>query len=211
MMTETMIEETVAALVKNGFEVFRAADAEHAGEIILTGIVPECAPEVVSYGDSMTLFATGVLDAFRADPDMRFIDTFEPGVARDEILERRRHALLSDLFLTGSNAVTRDGMLVNLDMVGNRVGGIVYGPRRVVVVAGVNKIVEDRAAAEARIRDHAAPENARRHGCRTPCAKTGRCMDCDSPHRICNVWTITARSWPRGRIKVVLVDGEWGL
>lgn len=210
-MTDKVIEEVVAALEGNGFEVFVADDAEHAGEILLTEIVPEVAPEVVSFGDSMTLHETGVLDAFRADPDMEFIDTFEQGVERSEILERRRHALLSDLFLLGCNALTRDGKLVNLDMVGNRVAGLVYGPRHVVVTVGTNKLVDDVNAAVRRIREVAAPQNAMRHQSKTPCAQTGRCMNCKSPDRICNVWTITERSWPKGRIRVVLIDRSLGL
>ena len=159
----------------------------------------------------MTLMETGVLDAFRADPSVNFIDTFEQGVDRSEIIERRRQALLSDLFLTGSNAVTQNGKLVNLDMVGNRVAGIVFGPRHVVITVGVNKIVPDANAAVRRIREVAAPKNALRHDKKTPCAKTGRCMDCKSPDRICNVWTITDKSWPKGRIKVVLINQELGL
>lgn len=210
-MAATLLERTTAALTVNGFKVYQAVDAEHAAEIILGEIVPEVAPETVSYGDSMTLHATGVLDVFRHDPDITFLDTFESGVAREDILERRRHALLADLFLTGTNAVTADGALVNLDMVGNRVAGLVYGPRHVVVVVGTNKIVEDEAAARTRIREIAAPQNAQRHDAKTPCAKTGKCMDCKSPDRICNVWTISAKSWPRRRIKVILIDQPLGL
>ena len=205
------VERVAGALRTNCFEAFVADDAGHAGEIILTEIVPEVAPETVSFGDSMTLIATGALDAFRRDPSVRFIDTYEDGVERAEILKRRRHALLSDLFFTGTSAVTADGKLVNLDMVGNRVAGLVYGPRHVVVTVGVNKIVPDLDAAMARIRETAAPLNAKRHGSATPCAKTGECMDCKSPDRICNVWTITETSWPKGRIRVILITENLGL
>ena len=210
-MDQGMIDKAVAALTQNGFEVFEAVDASHAAEIILTEIVPEVAPEVVSFGDSMTLHETGVLDVFRSDPDMHFIDTFEKGVERAEILERRRHALLSDIFFSGTNAVTADGQLINLDMVGNRVAGLVYGPRYVVITVGTNKIVEDEAVARKRIREIAAPQNAKRHGSKTPCAKTGKCMDCKSPERICNIWTISAKCWPKNRIKVILIDQNLGL
>ena len=203
--------DTLAALTFNGFNVYQAADASHAAEIILSEIVPVVAPSVVSYGDSMSVAATGVLDVFRHDPDIEFIDTFEEGVDRGEIMERRRRALLSDLFFTGTNALTENGKLVNLDMVGNRVAGLIFGPRQVVVVTGTNKIVPDANAAVRRIREVAAPQNVARHGKRTPCAKTGRCMECKSPDRICNVWTITDKCWPKGRIHVVLVDEALGL
>lgn len=205
------IQETVSALTSNGFEVHQASTPTHAAEIILKQLVPAIIPEIVSFGDSMTLRETGVLDAFRADPAVRFIDTFEEGVDRSEIIERRRQALLSDIFLTGSNAVTQNGKLVNLDMVGNRVAGIAFGPRHVIITVGVNKIVPDANAAVRRIREVAAPKNALRHDMKTPCVKTGRCMDCKSPDRICNIWTITDKSWPKGRIKVVLINQELGL
>ncbi|WP_347231972.1 lactate utilization protein [Pseudodesulfovibrio sp. S3] len=205
------IEQTVSALTANGFTVYRTPNPDGARDIILNEILPGIMPRVVSFGDSLTLMETGVLDAFRADPEIEFIDTFEQGVDRPEILQRRRQALLSDLFLTGSNAVTTNGKLVNLDMVGNRVGGIVFGPEHVVITVGVNKIVPDANAAIQRIRTVAAPQNARRHNAKTPCAKTGRCMECKSPERICNVWTITEKSWPKGRIRVVLIDQELGL
>lgn len=205
------MEKAAEALAANGFEVHQALDVEHAAEIILTEIVPEAAPESVSYGDSMTLHETGVLDVFRSDPGIAFIETFEPGVAREEILERRRHALLTDIFFTGTNAVTMDGALVNLDMVGNRVAGLAYGPRHVVALVGSNKIVADEKAARKRIREIAAPLNAKRHGSNTPCARTGECRDCKSPDRICSIWTISAKSWPKNRIKVILIDQALGL
>jgi len=203
--------DTLAALSHNGFNVYQAADPDHAAEIILSEIVPAVAPRIVSFGDSLSVRETGVLDVFRQDPDIEFIDTFEEGVDRGEIIERRRRALTCDLFFTGTNALTENGKLVNLDMVGNRVAGLIFGPRQVVVVTGTNKIVPDANAGVRRIREVAGPQNAARHNARTPCAKTGRCMDCKSPDRICNVWTITDKCWPKGRIHVVLVDGSMGL
>lgn len=205
------IEQTVAALTANHFSVYRAADPDVARTIIVNDILPELDVKTVSFGDSLTLLATGVLDHFRADPAYAFIDTFEEGVDRPEIMRRRKQALTADLFLTGSNAVTAAGKLVNLDMVGNRVGGIVFGPEHVIITVGTNKLVPDANAAVQRIRTVAAPQNAARHHARTPCAKTGRCMDCNSPDRICNVWTITEKSWPQGRIRIILIDQPLGL
>ncbi|MBC17329.1 MAG: lactate utilization protein [Desulfovibrio sp.] len=205
------IEQTLAALETNRFLPYLADDTSHAAEIILSEIIPELAPGVVSYGDSMTLMETGVLETFKHDPAIRFIDTFEPGVDRATILQRRREALLADLFLTGTNALTMDGKLVNLDMVGNRVAGLVFGPTDVIVTVGTNKIVKNTDEAVKRIREQAAPLNAKRHNTATPCAKTGKCQQCKSPERICNVWTITEKSWPEGRIRVVLIDQELGL
>ncbi|EGB15795.1 hypothetical protein DND132_2592 [Pseudodesulfovibrio mercurii] len=206
-----ILRETMEALRTNGFKAYSAPDAAGARELILCELLPDIAPRVVSFGDSMTLAATGVLDALRTDPAIEFIETFGKGVDRPEIIRRRKRALTADLFLTGTNAVTRTGKLVNLDMVGNRVGGIVFGPEHVILTVGVNKIVDHEEAARRRVREIAAPRNAARHHAKTPCAKTGRCMDCNSPERICNVWTITEKSWPKGRIKVILINQNLGL
>ena len=150
----------------------------------------------------------------RKNPDetYRDIDSFAPGMSRKQKIYWRRQALLTDLFLTGSNALTQKGQLVNLDMIGNRVGGITFGPKHVVLFIGINKITANLEEAMHRVRTIAAPRNAIRHeGFRTPCHKTGVCMDCNSPDRICNVWTITEKSYPAGRIKVILIGEELGL
>ncbi len=140
------------------------------------------------------------------------LETFAENVPRTEIIERRRQALLTDLFFTGSNAVTETGKLVNLDMVGNRTAAITFGPLNVIIFAGRNKIVPDVEAAMKRIRSYAAPLNAIRHpNFKTPCMKTSFCMDCKSPDRICNSWTITEKSFPKGRINVILINEELGL
>lgn len=206
------LERCRAALAANNFATFVANTAEDAGRIILDDILPGLFPRSASWGDSMTLHATGVLERLAAAGNIEIIRTFEPGVPREEIIERRRRALLVDVFFTGSNAVTEAGQLVNLDMVGNRVAGITFGPRHVIIVVGRNKIVADLDGAMRRIREYAAPLNAIRHtGWKTPCIKTGRCSDCKSPDRICNVWTITEKSFPKGRITVILVNQDLGL
>lgn len=213
-MSSTLLEQTVASLTKNKCSVYVVDTPQQARETILNEIVPKFTPGIISYGDSMTLLETNVLDDMRAksgSDGWEFIDTFEKGVDRPEILDRRRQALSAEVFFTGTNALTTAGQLVNLDKVGNRVGGIVWGPKNVVLTIGTNKIVEGLDAAMARIRDVAGPLNAKRHGYKTPCAKTGKCMDCNSPDRICNIWTITEKSWPVGRISVVLIKSEYGL
>ncbi|OBQ57645.1 lactate utilization protein [Halodesulfovibrio spirochaetisodalis] len=213
-MNPQLFEKTIGALTTNNFEVFVAEDLEHARKIITDDILPCITPGLVSYGDSVTFIETGVLDDLKSLPQRdgwRFLDTFESGVERKEILERRREALLSEVFFTGSNALTSGGQIVNLDMVGNRVGGIVWGPNKVVLTIGTNKIVDTLEDAMTRLREVAAPLNAKRHGSKTPCTKTGKCMNCKSPERICNTWTITEKSWPAKRISIVLVKGDYGL
>ena len=109
------IERCRAALEKNRFLVFAADDPRSAGRVFLERILPQLKVKTASWGDSMTLAATGVLDALRTDANIRFIETFDPHMERRARYERRRQALLADLFLTGSNAVTESGQLVNLD------------------------------------------------------------------------------------------------
>ncbi|MBN2397783.1 MAG: lactate utilization protein [Deltaproteobacteria bacterium] len=201
----------------NGFEAHVAEDLPGAREIVLEEILPRIRPRLVSWGDSLTVIASGLLDDIRALPGVEFLDPFEDGLSSGERFDRRRRALLADLFVTGTNALTRDGRLVNLDMVGNRVGGITFGPRRVLILAGRNKIVSDMERAMEHIRSHTAPANAIRHhaGGHTelnpPCVTTGTCSDCASPMRICNTWTITEKSFPPGRIIVVLINRDLGL
>ena len=204
-------ENLKEALVSNNFEVFIAQNAREAGRMVMDKILPKLAPKTISWGGSMTFVATELYDMLKAYPNADILDTFDKSLSPEESLERRRESLLVDLFITGTNAVTRSGELVNLDMIGNRVSGITFGPRNVVVMVGRNKVVEDLEAAIERIKDYAAPVNAMRLNKKTPCAKTGVCEECKSPERICNSWTITQKSFPKGRIKVVLINENLGL
>lgn len=204
-------ETCQANLTLNGFDVYRATSPGQARDIFFDQILPQIKHDLVSWADSMTMEATGVLGELLAAPAINMIKTFDPQAERGEIIERRRQALLADLFLTGSNAVTECGKLVNLDMIGNRTGAISFGPKRVVLFIGQNKIVPELQSAFDRIRNHAAPLNAKRHEFPTPCARTGRCHDCNSPQRICNTWAIVDKCFPQGRIKVVLIEQDLGL
>ena len=211
-MQQQIIDKTVTALRRNHFEVYQAANTEEAREVFFRDIFPALNAETISWGDSETMKATGIMEQLQQNPDISVIHTFGPGMSRKQKMYWRRQALQTDLFLTGSNALTQKGQLVNLDMIGNRVGGIHFGPKHVVLFIGINKITEDLEAAMHRIRTLAAPQNGVRHkGLRTPCNKTGVCMDCNSPDRICNVWTITEKSYPAGRIKIILINQELGI
>ena len=211
-MNKEIIDKTIAALRHNHFEAFFAHNTAEASAIFFRDIFPGLQVETVSWGDSETMKATGVLNELQKNPELSVIDSFAPGMSRKQKIYWRRQALLTDLFLTGSNALTQKGQLVNLDMIGNRVGGITFGPKHVVLFIGINKITANLEEAMHRVRPIAAPRNAIRHeGFRTPCHKTGVCMDCNSPDRICNVWTITEKSYPAGRIKVILIGEELGL
>jgi len=206
------IEKCKEALEKNNFEVFLAETPSDANNLIVKEILPTISFHSISWGDSMTLHATKVLEKIADNQDVQIITTFDPEISQDEVMERRRQALLVDLFFTGSNALTESGKLVNLDMVGNRVAGIIFGPRHVIITIGRNKIVSEVEDAMHRIKYYAAPLNAMRHSdLKTPCMKTAYCSDCKSPDRICNTWTITEKSYPKGRIKVVIINQDLGL
>lgn len=211
-MDKIILDKTIASLRRNHFDVFFAETTAAAQTLFFREIWPALSVETVSWGDSETLKATGVLEQLKQNPEISVIPTFAPGMSRKQKLYWRRQALQADLFLTGSNALTQQGQLVNLDMIGNRVSGITFGPRNVVLFIGINKITLNLEEAMHRVRTIAAPQNAIRHeGLRTPCHQTGICTDCNSPDRICNVWTITEKSYPAGRIKIILINQELGL
>ena len=212
MYWKKRIESCKTALEKNNFDVYLTENSIEANKLILKKILPTISPKSASWGDSLSLHSTKVIESIKENPEIKLIETFDDTVSREELIERRKQALLVDVFFTGSNALTESGKLVNLDMVGNRIGGIIFGPRYVIITVGRNKIVQRVEDAMDRIKNYAAPLNAMRHsGFKTPCIKTSYCMECNSPHRICNSWAITEKSYPKGRIKVVIINQDLGL
>ncbi len=197
-------------LEANNFEVFVANNTNEAKKIVLEEIMPKTAAKSVSWGGSLTFIATNLYDALKKSSDLKVLDTFDKNLSPEESLERRRQSLLVDLFITGSNAVTETGQLVNLDMFGNRIAAITFGPKNVVILLGRNKIVPDLDVAMFRIKNYAAPVNTMRLDKKTPCVITSYCMECKSPDRICNTWTITEKSFPKGRVKVILINDDLG-
>ena len=199
------------ALRRHHFEAEVVKDAE-AAFALMKAVVEAENPQLVSFGDSMTMRGTGIVEWLRSNGRLTLLDGFDASKPYEERLEIRRRALLSDLFITGVNAVTEQGTLHWLDKVGNRIAPVAFGPRKVIIVAGRNKIVANRDEAEERIRTIAAPQNIARHpGFRTPCAKTGVCSDCNSPDRVCNTRMEMLRCWPDKRVLVVLIDQDLGL
>ena len=207
---EIKLEAIKGALEKNNFEVYIAKTGEDAKKLVLDKILPQLAPETVSWGGSLTHVQTGLYDELKARPGITILDTYDKSLSPPEAYERRRQSLLVDLFITGTNAVTEKGRLVNLDMIGNRVAAITFGPKNVIIVVGRNKIVANVDEAIERIKTYAAPVNAMRLDKNTPCMKTGICQNCKSPDRICNAWTISEKSFPKGRIKVILINEDLG-
>jgi len=164
---------------------------------------------VVGWGGAASAQQIGLLDVLRTG-DYREIDR-EKATTPEERNQLMRQCLLSDVFITGANAISLDGQMVNIDGNGNRVAAIVYGPKSVVVVAGMNKVVDTLESAVTRARTIAAPMNKQRFPAPTPCMVTGTCADCKAEGCICNQILITRRnSGAPGRIKFILVGEELG-
>lgn len=199
------------ALEDNNFEVFMANNADEVKKIVFEQIIPALKPVVVSWGTSMTSMETGLHAALKADKSLKTIETSDKTITWDENVERRRQSLQADLFILATNAVTADGELVNLDGTGNRVAGLTFGPKNVIVLASRNKIVSDLDEAFRRIKNYTAPVNSIRLNRKTPCVKTSYCEECKSAERICNTWTITEKSAPKGRVKVILINQDFGI
>ncbi len=205
------LENVKKALEANNFEVFVADNSVEASKIVLENIIPAMDIKSISWGGSMTFVKTGLYHTLKDQKTFKVLDTYDKSLSDDEKTQLRREALLTDLFITGTNAVTEDGYLVNLDMIGNRVGALTFGPKNVLVLTGRNKIVFDIESAMDRIKDFVAPANVMRLDMKTPCIKTGVCSECQSSARICNTWTITQKSFPKKRTKIVLINEDLGL
>lgn len=159
----------------------------------------------IAMGGAMSAHEIGLVDALRNGP-YHFID-------RDAMADKRAATLAAydaDVFLSSANAITEDGILINIDGNSNRVSAIAQGPRKVLFIIGMNKVCDDVDGAMKRARSVAAPTNAQRFGLSTPCAKTGSCMDCKSPDTICCQFLITRFSRHPGRIHVILVNDSLG-
>ncbi len=207
---ERRLQKIKKALETNNFDVYIADNKDLAKKMAYDTIIPAIAPKSISWGGSMTFVGTRLYEALRSDPRYEVLDTYDKSLSPQQSLQRRRESLLVDLFITGTNALTESGQLVNLDMIGNRVGAITFGPRHVLIFIGRNKIVPDLDAAIERTKNYAAPVNVMRLEKKSPCGQTGHCENCSSPDRICNTWTITEKSFPKHRVKVVLINADMG-
>ena len=198
------------ALEKNRFEVFFAETAADAKDLALNQIIPALNIKSVSWGGSMSFVATGLFHTLMDRKVLEIINTFDKTLSFEDMMETRRQSLLADLFITGTNALTEAGQLINLDMIGNRVGAMMWGPKHVLLIIGRNKLCADLEDAMFRIKNYAAPVNTMNLDKKTPCAATGFCQDCASPDRICNYWTIIEKSFVKNRIKIILVNEDLG-
>jgi hypothetical protein len=164
---------------------------------------------VIGCGDSVTLADLGVFDFLRNGP-YHFLDKFDPSLSKSDRKELYRKNFMADIFFTGVNALTLDGKLFNIDGNGSRVAPMLYGPDKVIVVAGRNKMTENLPEAIARTRNIAAPLDAKRLGKKTPCSKLGHCIDCHHQERICNDFVCIEGQFDENRIHVILLDEDLG-
>jgi len=198
-------KKAVEALNKNGFESKYISDGKTACAEILN-LIPKDAK--VGVGGSMTMRQIGVMDTLEKKGNVIY-DHWKPGLSPEDVLKIRRAHLTCDVFLTSANAVTMEGMLVSTDGAGNRVGAMMFGPGKVIVVAGVNKVVNDLHSAFRRIKEVATPQVVKDMGLEIPCAVTGFCSDCNSPMRACRATVILERKPFFSDIHVLIV-GDLG-
>lgn len=214
---DEQIKRTMEALNKNHMESFYAENRQKAAEIALSLISKG---DTVSVGGSVTLSEIGLLDALKSG-DYNYLDRYAAKTP-DEMHEIFRKAFFADAYFSSSNAVTEQGELYNVDGTGNRVAALIYGPKRVIVTVGKNKIVKDLNAAFKRMKTTAAPLNAKRLCKNTYCAETGKCVTlsnghaddiacgCRSTDRICRDYVIMGEQALHDRIKVIIVNEELG-
>lgn len=199
---ELLAQKLIKGFESRNMKAYYAASKKEALKIALE-LIP--AGSSVTMGGAMSAHEIGLVEAVK-NGDYRFIDRDAYADKRAAMLE----AYDADWFLVGANAVTDDGILVNIDGNANRVSAIAQGPKHVLCIVGRNKICPDLDSAMKRARNVAAPVNAQRFGLATPCAKTGKCMDCKSPDTICCQFLITRYSRHEGRIVVIVVNDDLG-
>ncbi|MFC2066443.1 lactate utilization protein [Chloroflexota bacterium] len=206
---EKLARKVIESLEKNNISGFYVGGEEDAREKVLS-LIPEGSK--VGHGGSLTLDEIGLYDALRTG-NYHFFDRNKEGITAEERNNLRKEGLSADVFLMSTNALTMDGKLVNIDATGNRVAALIFGPPRVIVVAGINKIVPDVDAAVDRIKNYVAPIHARRQNRDVPCAKTGNCVNCHSAERFCNAVVTIEHQYQKDkdRIMVIIVGKELGL
>lgn len=198
------IENTLKALMKNGFKARYFEDSKSAAKTLLEEI---SVTDKVGIGGSMTIKELGLPDALLQRGNTVYFHWLE--TTPEGMDNARRNASTADVYLTSTNALTEKGQLVNIDGTGNRVSAMVFGPKKVYVVCGINKLVDDVDGAIKRIKDNAY-KNARRLNLKTPCAITEKCNDCDSPQRMCNVTTIIEKKPNKIDIEVMIIGESLG-
>lgn len=203
---EKQVERTIKNLNMRNMEGYYIRDRK---ELIdkLTGLIPK--NSTIGIGDSMTLFETGVIDFLR-NGSFNFLDKYKEGITKEEKKELYIKNFSVATFISGTNAITEEGELYNIDGNGSRVAPMIYGPSQVIIIVGINKLVKNIEEAKLRVRQYAAPIDAKRLNRDTPCTKLGYCVDCKSSNRICNDFVTISGQFIKGRIKVIIIGEQLG-
>lgn len=205
-VNDKKIERTINALEKNNMHGYLVSSKDELLSKISELVEYD---SIVACGGSQTLFQTGVIDYLRSGK-YDFLDRYVDGLTPKDIKDIYRKSFCSDAYFTSTNAITENGELYNVDGNGNRVAAMLYGPDKVIVVCGVNKIVKDVNEAIRRNESIAAPANAKRLDTKTPCKSTGYCMDCNSSDRICCEYTLIKKQRSKNRIHVIILNEKFG-
>lgn len=203
---EERAKRAVEKLEAHGFKAVYTGNKEGAVAEIWKHITPK---DKVGVGGSVTIRELGILEQLETKGNTLY-NHWKPGLSKEDSLAIRKSQMTCDVFLSSINAITLNGELVNIDGIGNRVNPTTFGPAKVVLVAGHNKIVEDIQEAIKRVKNVAAPKNAKRLNIDVPCAKLGRCVDCNSPNRICRVVMIHERKPSLTDMLIIIVGEELG-
>lgn len=210
MYDDNLIKTTISNLTKNNMKATFLPNKQELVHFISEKLINT---PTVTMGGSMTLLETGILDHLRQLNQggiIHLLDRFQENLSREIVMQMYHDTFDSDVFLTSSNAITSDGYLYNVDGNGNRVAAMIFGPKKVFVIAGYNKIVTDQAAAIQRIQEISAPLNAKRLKLNTPCAKTGKCSHCMSKDRICCSYVFHGQQRIKDRIEVIILGESYG-
>lgn len=203
---EQKILRTIKALKDNNMNGYLVNSKEE-----LINKIEELVPEnsTVACGGSMTLFETNVMDHLRSGR-YKFLDRNKEGLSREDVVKIYKAAFTADAYFASSNAITESGEIYNVDGNGNRVAAILYGPEKVILICGVNKIVANVEEAINRNKEVSGPINAKRLNRKTPCAKVGYCVECDSKERVCNEYTLIKKQGIKDRIHVIFLNEDLG-
>ncbi len=204
------LDKAAATLTANNFGASVHATAHKAAEYLVETILTRDWKGTVNFGGSASVLQSGVVPMLEKLPGAHVVPNWDPKMDRAEMSRLRREHFFCELYLCSSNAVTMTGRLYNLDGFGNRIASMIYGPEKVVLFVGRNKLCETAEVAMDRVRNIASPMNNIRLAMPNPCVKAGRCMDCKSEKRICNMWAVHEKCNPPQRIHVLLINEDLG-
>lgn len=200
------IEKTIKSFHRNNIKAYHITGRTEL-LALLNSLIPE--NSTVGCGDSITLEHLGVFDHLRSSNAI-FFDKHQEGLTGSEKREIYLDNFRADIFISGTNAITENGEIINIDGNGSRVAPMIYGPKKVILIVGTNKITKNAEEGWFRARQTAAPLDAVRLHKNTPCTVAGRCTDCKSESRICNDFVMISRQFDPDRIHVIIIDGNYG-